>query len=171
MKSVLRFPLYLLVLTALAQAVPTLRAAGPVPLEEQRKSELRNRLCKQKDLSCKYVDSVFADPRLKLYEPPKPTAPPPSAAPRERERNPYLTNRFGLLTAESLERCRSVIEEHAMCHRTDDVRTVFVLAVFGIDQSLSGARRSGANARSRDLESRDPRIPHVCFQTPFTIGT
>jgi membrane-bound lytic murein transglycosylase B len=116
MKSRPRFLLSLLVVGVLTQAVPTLRAAGPVPLEEQRKTELRNRLCKQKDLSCTYVDSVFADPRLKIYEPPKPTAPPPpqTAAPRERQRNPYLTDRFGLLTPESLERCRSVIQEHGL---------------------------------------------------------
>ena len=114
MKSLRRFALYLLVLVGSTQAVPTLKAAVPVPLEEQRKTELRNRLCKEKDLSCAYVQSIFADPRLRIYEPPKPTAPPPpaTAAPRERQRNPYLTERFGLLTPESLERCRSVIQAH-----------------------------------------------------------
>jgi peptidoglycan lytic transglycosylase B len=101
------------VLAAFMPGVPALRAAGPVPPEEQRKSELRNRLCKQKDLSCTYVNTVFADPRLRIYEPPKPTPPTPATvAPREHQRNPYLTTRFGLLTPESMERCRSVIEEH-----------------------------------------------------------
>jgi membrane-bound lytic murein transglycosylase B len=112
MNSFLRLPLYLLVLGASTQAVPVLRAAVPVPVEEQRKTDLRNHLCRQKDLSCAYVDSVLADPRLQIYEPPKP-APPSPTPPRERQRNPYLTTRFGLLTPESLERCRSVIQEHA----------------------------------------------------------
>lgn len=115
MKSFRRFPLCLLVLAAIAQTVPTVRAAGLVPPEQQRVTELRNRLCKEKDLSCAYVNSVFADSRLKIYEPPKPTAPaPPTAVPKEYQRNPYLTTRFGLLTPESLERCRSVIQAHEL---------------------------------------------------------
>jgi membrane-bound lytic murein transglycosylase B len=59
------------------------------------------------------VDSIFADPRLQAYEAPVAPSPPPPSTPKERQRNPYLTTRFGLLTPESLERCRAVIETHA----------------------------------------------------------
>jgi membrane-bound lytic murein transglycosylase B len=116
MKRLLRLLPLLLVLGGLTHFSLTVRAAAVGSSDAQKKTELRNRLCKQKVLNCAYVESVFADPRLQIYEPPKPTTPPPPppVGPREHERNPYLTNRFGLLTPESLERCRSIVEEHAL---------------------------------------------------------
>lgn len=78
--------------------------------EENRKSELRNRLCADKELNCAYVITLFADPRLIVYTPPAPTGPPS----KDRERNPYLTARFGLLTPESLERCRGFVQAHLL---------------------------------------------------------
>jgi membrane-bound lytic murein transglycosylase B len=86
--------------------------AGLNAEETRRMTELQNRLCSDRNLSCAYVTSLFADPRLTLYTPPEPTPPPTAHPPRERERNPYLTNRFGLLTPESLERCREFVQAH-----------------------------------------------------------
>jgi membrane-bound lytic murein transglycosylase B len=62
------------------------------------------------------VVSVLTDPRLSIYEPPAPTPPPGTVEARSRSRrtNPYLTDRFGLLTTESLERCRAFIQAHAL---------------------------------------------------------
>jgi membrane-bound lytic murein transglycosylase B len=98
-----------------AWAAATSETRGLTSAEEQRKHELQNRLCKEKELSCKNVTALFGDPRLTIYQPPRPTAEqPPSEARRERERNPYFTKRFGLLTPESLERCRSFIQAHAL---------------------------------------------------------
>jgi membrane-bound lytic murein transglycosylase B len=81
--------------------------------EAERLNSLRKRLCSSKELSCDYVDSIFEDPRLTIYEPPPPSVSQGPAEPR-REANPYLTARFGLLTPESLERCRSFIQAHAL---------------------------------------------------------
>jgi membrane-bound lytic murein transglycosylase B len=78
--------------------------------EENRKSELQNRLCADKELNCAYVIKLFADPRLIVYTPPATTAPPS----KDRERNPYLTKRFGLLSPESLERCRGFVQAHLL---------------------------------------------------------
>jgi membrane-bound lytic murein transglycosylase B len=82
--------------------------------EDQRKETLQSRLCRDRDLDCEYVTALFRDPRLEIYQPPAPAAaPPPSGGgTKERERNPYLTKRFGLLSEESLERCRSFIGAH-----------------------------------------------------------
>jgi membrane-bound lytic murein transglycosylase B len=97
-----------------ARASTAPKVVGPVAKEEQRKNELQNRLCREAELDCNYVTSVFRDPRLAIYQPPAPTAEQPeSRLPKERERNPYFTKRFGLLSPESLERCRSFIGEHA----------------------------------------------------------
>jgi membrane-bound lytic murein transglycosylase B len=114
MKSLLRLLLCVLAFGGLTQAALAATGSGAIALETQRAHELRNRLCRQHGLSCAYVDSVFGDPRLQIYEPPQPAPapPPPSTAPREHERNPYFTTRFGLLTPESLERCRSVVQAH-----------------------------------------------------------
>jgi membrane-bound lytic murein transglycosylase B len=97
-----------------ARASMAPRGVGLTTKEKQRKNELRSRLCSEKELGCDYPTSIFRDPRLEIYQPPPPTAEqPPSSLQRERERNPYFTNRFGLVSPESLERCRSFIGAHA----------------------------------------------------------
>ncbi|HLW99708.1 MAG TPA: lytic murein transglycosylase [Candidatus Acidoferrales bacterium] len=82
--------------------------------EDLRKDALQSRLCKEKELDCGYVTALFRDPRLEIYTPPPPAAeqPKPSGGAKEHERNPYLTKRFGLLSEESLERCRTFIGAH-----------------------------------------------------------
>ena len=109
-----------LTLALISPGVLAARASGPPKVvdasarEEQRKTELQNRLCREPQLDCNYVTSIFQDPRLMIYQPPAPTAEqPPSQPLKERERNPYFTKRFGLLTPESMERCRSFLSEHA----------------------------------------------------------
>jgi membrane-bound lytic murein transglycosylase B len=84
------------------------------PQESQRLAALHKRLCSSKYLACDYVDSIFEDPRLTIYEPPPPSVSQGPAEARVRQANPYLTPRFGLLTPESLERCRSFIQAHVM---------------------------------------------------------
>lgn len=84
--------------------------------EVQRLNALHKHLCASARLDCSYVDAIFTDSRLTIYQPPAPT-PPPGAEPppsRVRQPNPYLTARFGLLSPESLERCRSFIAAHAL---------------------------------------------------------
>jgi membrane-bound lytic murein transglycosylase B len=93
-------------------AIATTKSAAPTSEEEKRKIELQNRLCADKELSCAYVTSLLNDPRLTIYYPPEPVVPPTVTVPQEHERNPYFTKRFGLLTSESLERCRKFIQAH-----------------------------------------------------------
>ena len=83
--------------------------------EDQRLHNLQDRLCDDKELSCAAVSALFADPRLTIYEPPPPAPDQPATAQARKraQRNPYLTPRFGLLTPESLERCRTFIAAHA----------------------------------------------------------
>lgn len=89
-------------------------AAGLTPTEELRKRQLQERLCAAKELNCAYVIALFTDPRLEIYYPPAPESRKPTPLQEERERNPFLTMRFGLLTAESLERCRGFLQAHAL---------------------------------------------------------
>src|SRR5262249_41013577 len=58
----------------------------------------------------------FSDPRFQLFAPPPPAppAPPPQSPAAKIEHNPYLTIRFGLLTPESLERCRTFINQYGL---------------------------------------------------------
>jgi membrane-bound lytic murein transglycosylase B len=114
MKHVVRLALCFACLhVAASSGAAAVDPSGLTPVERQREIALRNRLCVNKNLSCSYVDAIFADPRLTLHPPPEPAPPAPSAPTRTRERNPYLTERFGLLTVQSLERCRSFITAHA----------------------------------------------------------
>ena len=101
------------------QGMAVAAANSPAELthqEIQRLADLQKRLCASKHLSCDYVVSTLTDPRLSIYEPPAPTPPPGTTETRPsfRHLNPYLTPRFGLLTAESLDRCRSFIQAHAL---------------------------------------------------------
>lgn len=90
-------------------------ATGLTVDEDQRLHQLQERLCADKELNCVVVSALFADPRLTLYEPPPPAPDQPATAhgPKRPQHNPYLTPRFGLLTPESLERCRTFISAHA----------------------------------------------------------
>jgi hypothetical protein len=58
-----------------------------------------------------------------------------------------------------------------MCHEPNGARTLFAMTANGNDQSLSGSPAEIATIRSRLLESGDPRIMHVCVQTPSAIET
>jgi membrane-bound lytic murein transglycosylase B len=112
MKNISALALCLISLGGSATATAS-GAAGLSPTEERRMSLLQERLCAAKELSCAYVIALFTDPRLKIYYPPEPES---HKAPlqRERERNPFLTTRFGLLTTESLERCWGFLQAHAL---------------------------------------------------------
>jgi membrane-bound lytic murein transglycosylase B len=113
MKRTLILALCLMAVWAAAAHAIT-KPAGVAAEEEHRKAELRSRLCADRDLSCAYITALFNDARLKVYDPPEPAPPPPSLTPKDRERNPYLTRRFGLLTPESLERCRDFVQAHLL---------------------------------------------------------
>src|SRR5579862_2010535 len=115
MKHVLSLALCFVCLHAAAsRAVAAVDASGLTAQEQQREFTLRNKLCANRSLSCDYVDTIFSDPRLTVYPPPEPAPPPSPALQKTRQRNPYLTERFGLLTPESLERCRSFIAAHSL---------------------------------------------------------
>lgn len=121
MKHILRLALCFVILhIAAAHAAAAVDGSGLTPAERQREITLRNRLCANHNLDCGYVDSIFADPRLTLYPPPEPAPPPPPGAVKTHQRNPYLTERFGLLTPESLERCRSFIAAHPLAFDAAD---------------------------------------------------
>ena len=96
------------------EATATTKPAAPTAEEELRKTDLQNRLCADRELSCTYVTAILNDPRLTIYHPPEPAVPPPAPVPKEHERNPYFTKRFGLLTSESLERCKEFIQAHLL---------------------------------------------------------
>ena len=93
-----------------ASKSPKVKPLSPA-VEEQREAALEKTLCADKDLDCEYVRSLFDEPRFHLYTPPPPAAP-QGAGPKDHERNPYLTVRFGLLTPESLERCRVFVNQY-----------------------------------------------------------
>jgi membrane-bound lytic murein transglycosylase B len=113
MKRTLIFVLSLISPATLV-ATATTRPAAPTTEEEHRKTELQNRLCADRELNCAYVTALLNDRRLTIYHPPEPALPPPAPSPKEQERNPYFTKRFGLLTSESLERCKEFIQAHLL---------------------------------------------------------
>ena len=94
------------------EATATTKPATLTTEEEHRKTELQNRLCADRELSCAYVTTLLNDPRLTIYHPPESAVSPAAPVPKEHERNPYFTERFGLLTSESLERCKDFIQAH-----------------------------------------------------------
>jgi membrane-bound lytic murein transglycosylase B len=106
---------FVCLLAASVRAAAAVDGSGLAPVEKQREVALRDRLCANKKLSCTYIDTIFADPRLTLVPAPEPAPPPPPPAPNPtHERNPYLTERFGLLTQTSIDRCRTFVAAHAL---------------------------------------------------------
>jgi membrane-bound lytic murein transglycosylase B len=101
-------PLFVLLCVTSTRAASN--TASLTPAEEQRKARLKERLCAVKELSCAYVSAIFNDPRLIVYRPS--AIQPSSAEPKEPEPNPLLTKGFGLLTRESLERCREFFQAY-----------------------------------------------------------
>jgi membrane-bound lytic murein transglycosylase B len=115
MKHILSLALcFVCVHVAASPAVAAVDGSGLTSLERQRETTLRNRLCANEKLTCSYVDAIFGDPRLTVYPPPEPAPAPSRASNKTRQRSPYLTERFGLLTPESLESCRSFVAAHAL---------------------------------------------------------
>jgi membrane-bound lytic murein transglycosylase B len=129
MKRALILGLCLVPLCSLA--APAVTKANDLTVEEQhRTTELRNRLCADKELSCAYVNALFTDPRLTISTPPEPApAPRPTPLPKDQERNPYLTRRFGLLTPESLERCREFVQAHSLAFDA-------ALTIYGVPKEI-----------------------------------
>ena len=112
-----RFLQLLLCAVSFPAALGAAGANSPVELsrqEIQRLADLQKRLCVSKQVPCDYVVSTLTDPRLNIYEPPAPLPVTAEATSRSRHTNPYLTPRFGLLTTESLERCRSFVQAHSL---------------------------------------------------------
>jgi membrane-bound lytic murein transglycosylase B len=96
------------------EATANTKPEAPTTEEEHRKTDLQNRLCADRELSCAFVTALLNDPRLTIYHPPEPVVPPSAPVQKENERNPYFTKRFGLLTFESLKRCKEFIQAHLL---------------------------------------------------------
>lgn len=98
-----------------ARATPAhSKSPGLSAQEEQRRKHLLEQLCATRRLSCPYVITVLSDPRLVIGTPIESPSQKLPSSQAEREPNPYLTVRFGLLTDESMERCRTFIQTHAV---------------------------------------------------------
>ena len=115
-RRILEVIIFIISLQAVAFSAAANSPAELTRLELLRLNTLHKVLCASPRLSCSYVDSIFTDSRLTIYQPPAPTPPPGTEPPpsRVRQPNPYLTARFGLLATESLERCRSFVAAHAL---------------------------------------------------------
>jgi membrane-bound lytic murein transglycosylase B len=115
-RRILELIIFIISLQAVAFSAAASSPAELTRLELLRLNTLHKLLCASPRLSCSYVDSIFTDSRLTIYQPPAPTPPPGTEPPpsRVRQPNPYLTARFGLLATESLERCRSFVAAHAL---------------------------------------------------------
>ena len=96
------------------EATATTKPAAPTPDEEYRNTDLQNRLCADRELSCAYVTALLNDPRVTIFHPPEPEVQAPAPGQKENERNPYFTKRFGLLTSESLNRCKEFVQAHLL---------------------------------------------------------
>jgi len=71
MKRPLILALFLMSHGALEGAATT-KPVAPASEEEHRKTELQNRLCADRELSCTYVTALLNDPRLTIHSPPEP---------------------------------------------------------------------------------------------------
>ncbi len=81
--------------------------------ERRKRQELIEKLSDEKGIEPGIVETVFSDDRLELYRASAPQPqPPPEPKPKTPQKNPFLSERFGLLTDESLERCRTFYIEN-----------------------------------------------------------
>jgi membrane-bound lytic murein transglycosylase B len=128
MKRTLILALFLMSVGNL-EATTTTKLSTRTNEEDYRKTELQHRLCTDSELSCAYVTAIFNDPRLTIYHPPEPALAPPPPALKEHERNPYFTERFGLLTTESLERCKDFIQAHSSAFES-------ALRIYGVPKEV-----------------------------------
>jgi len=123
--------------------------AGLSPQEVRRMMELQERLCGIRGLNCAYVIALFADPRLRIYYPPAPQHQESNPSQREKERNPFLTTRFGLLTDQSLERCRGFLRVHAAAfdaaYRTYGVPPKVICGILRIETNFGIPTRLSPN--------------------------
>jgi membrane-bound lytic murein transglycosylase B len=128
-----------------ARAIP----AGLSLEEEHRMTQLRERLCEFRELNCAYVIALFADPRLKIYYPPAPLRQESNPPQIEKERNPFFATRFGLLTEESLERCRGFLQLHAaafdLAYRTYGVPSKVICGILRIETNFGIPTRLSPN--------------------------
>jgi membrane-bound lytic murein transglycosylase B len=129
----------------LAAAGSRASPAGLSPEEERRMTQLKERLCEFRGLNCAHVIALFADPRLKIYYPPAPQRQKSNPPQIEKERNPFFTTRFGLLTEESLERCRGFLQLHAsafdVAYRTYGVPPRVICGILRIETNFGIATR------------------------------
>jgi membrane-bound lytic murein transglycosylase B len=116
---------------------------GPASIEETRRTELMNHLLRDEGPDSnyvRYVRTVFSSPRLTIYEPPPPTPPAPSQPGSRKKINPYLTERFGLLTDTSFERCRMFYGDHAntmdIAYRTFGVPKEIICGILRIETNF-----------------------------------
>jgi membrane-bound lytic murein transglycosylase B len=128
------------------------RARGPAglsPEEEHRMTQLQERLCAFRGLNCAYVMALFADPRLDIYHPPVPQRQESNRSQVEKERNPFFAARFGLLTEESLERCRGFVRLHAVsfdvAYRTYGVPAKVICGILRIETNFGIPTRLSPN--------------------------
>jgi len=137
----------LFVLLSISSVHSASNAASLTPAEEHRKAQLKERLCAVKELSCTYVTALFNDPRLVIYLPPAIHV--SAGEPREPEPNPYLTARFGLLTRESLQRCREFFQAYpfafAAAHKRYRVPREVICGILRIETDFGVPTRLSPN--------------------------
>jgi membrane-bound lytic murein transglycosylase B len=129
-------------------AVTTSNANALTTTEQRREKQLKERLCATKQVDCAYVTAIFADPRLEIYRPEGKTHK-YRPGQRDRQRNPYLRKRFGLLTDESLQRCRRFLEVNAAAFdaadRTYGVPPAIICGILRIETDFGIPTRLSPN--------------------------
>lgn len=129
--------------------------------EQQRKNQLEELLCSSAGLECAYVKAVFADSRLTIYGRGRERR--TYHPQREQQANPYLTNRFGLLAPESLDRCRRFLE----AHKTEFARAY---SIYGVPpEIICGILRIETNYGIATKLSPNPLGTHPAINQLLTL--